>query len=238
MLSAVILDPELTTTTPDEWWLSTGIRAVDHCVETLCSLQSNGKADETASRGLPLLIRGLLRSKANPKDLNARLECQFGVVESIKAMILFGVEMGASHGIGHQLGPLGVGHGVTSCILLPAVCRYNARVNSARQDAVVRILWDVSEAADVFLRTKLSQSENPADLATLLRLVFGALGVPGSLEDLDLDLNQGALLDRLAAGSLLDRCAPTNPIPLTEKRQVVEILELAGLDCATKSNVL
>ncbi|KAG7111239.1 Dehydrogenase FUM7 like protein [Verticillium longisporum] len=37
----VIQDPELCTTTPERIWLSTGIRAVDHCVETLCSLLSN-----------------------------------------------------------------------------------------------------------------------------------------------------------------------------------------------------
>jgi len=36
--SLVILDAELTTTTPDKFWLSTGIRAVDHCVETICAV--------------------------------------------------------------------------------------------------------------------------------------------------------------------------------------------------------
>ncbi|OCT52214.1 putative Fe-containing alcohol dehydrogenase [Cladophialophora carrionii] len=42
-----------------------------------------------------------------------------------------GVPLGASHAIGHQLGPLGgVGHGETSCILLPAVCKWNARVGA------------------------------------------------------------------------------------------------------------
>lgn len=33
-------------------------------------------------------------------------------------VVVLGVPMGASHGIGHQPGPLGVGHGETSCILL------------------------------------------------------------------------------------------------------------------------
>lgn len=34
----------------------------------------------------------------------------FGVIHSLRGLH-FGVQLGASHGIGHQLGPLGVGHG-------------------------------------------------------------------------------------------------------------------------------
>ena len=37
MPRAVILDPAMTVHTPEWLWLSTGIRAVDHCVEGLCS---------------------------------------------------------------------------------------------------------------------------------------------------------------------------------------------------------
>jgi alcohol dehydrogenase class IV len=39
--------------------------------------------------------------------------------------VKLGVPMGASHGIGHQLGPLGVGHGETSCVMLPYVLMWN-----------------------------------------------------------------------------------------------------------------
>ena len=34
--SAVILDPAITVHTPEWLFLSTGIRAVDHCVEGIC----------------------------------------------------------------------------------------------------------------------------------------------------------------------------------------------------------
>ncbi len=37
MPRAAILDPAVTVHTPEWLWLSTGIRAVDHCVEGLCS---------------------------------------------------------------------------------------------------------------------------------------------------------------------------------------------------------
>lgn len=42
---AVILDPALTVHTPEWLFLSTGIRAVDHCVEGLCSNEANPYAD-------------------------------------------------------------------------------------------------------------------------------------------------------------------------------------------------
>src|SRR5690606_11955526 len=38
---AVVLDPAATVHTPDWLWLSTGVRAVDHAVEGLCSARPN-----------------------------------------------------------------------------------------------------------------------------------------------------------------------------------------------------
>ena len=100
--SVVILDPELTTTTPAKYWLSTGVRAIDHCVETLCSLQSNINGDEAAERGLRQLVSALLRTKGDSQDLDARFESQMGVIQAMHA-VGSGVPLGGSHAIGHQL---------------------------------------------------------------------------------------------------------------------------------------
>jgi maleylacetate reductase len=43
--STVILDPDVTVHTPEWLWLSTGIRAVDHAVEDLCSINSQPMSD-------------------------------------------------------------------------------------------------------------------------------------------------------------------------------------------------
>ena len=92
----VILDPELTTTTPDRWWLSSGIRAVDHCVEAMCALDCPPECIADSSKGLKLLVPGLLRCKKDNQDLEARFSCQLGVIEAMKAGSLYGVPMGAS----------------------------------------------------------------------------------------------------------------------------------------------
>jgi maleylacetate reductase len=48
MPAAVVLDPTVTVHTPEWLWLSTGIRAVDHCVEGICSGEANPYADAQA----------------------------------------------------------------------------------------------------------------------------------------------------------------------------------------------
>ncbi|KXJ87823.1 hypothetical protein Micbo1qcDRAFT_215715 [Microdochium bolleyi] len=216
----VIMDPELCLTTPRWVWLSTGIRAVDHCVETLCSLQSNDKGDERAAAGLTALVPGLLDCGKDETSLGARFRCMQGVVDAMCA-VSTGVPLGASHAIGHQLGPLGVGHGETSCILLPPVCKYNLeqRANDDRQ-AFVR---------DLLLRQEQVQALLPGggkaisvDLGDVLYAIIGALGMPQSLEAVGVGRDK---FESLAQNSLDDIWIRTNAVPITEASQVMAILD-------------
>ncbi len=136
MPRAVILDPAVTLHTPEWLWLSTGIRAVDHCVEGLCSREAHPYADAQALKGLSMLTQALPRVKADPKDLDARMNCQIGTWLSM-GPLSSGVPMGASHGIGYVLGAVfDVPHGYTSCVMLPSVMRWNKRDNADRQALV------------------------------------------------------------------------------------------------------
>lgn len=217
----VILDPQLTTSTPDKWWLSTGVRAVDHCVEAMCSLQSTEESDRDATEGLEKLIPGLLRCQKNSEDLEARLQCQLAVISAVKSAK--NAPMGASHGIGHQLGPLGVGHGETSCILLPAVCRYNKSANNENQRKVCRIIWNDDETRSA-IQAKNPNLNDQSDLADLLDAYFKVLGMPRSLSAVGVKEDK---FPELARTSLTDRHLPTNPIPLTSAEQVMEVLRIA-----------
>ncbi|CAL5867381.1 uncharacterized protein PFLUO_LOCUS1599 [Penicillium psychrofluorescens] len=220
----VILDPELAESTPDSIWLSTGVRAVDHCVETLCAIVgTTPTSDELAQNALSRLVPGLLRCKKNRKDRDAHLQCQLGSVDAMAACTSGSVELGASHGIGHQLGPLGVGHGETSCILLPAVCKYNAAHNANRErQARVREFLIQDPVVSEVLRQR-SVDVPAADLGDILDAIIRELGMPRSLADVGVGRDQ---LDGLAANSLHDRWCQCNPVPLKEKAQVLEILEM------------
>ncbi|KAM0811283.1 putative Fe-containing alcohol dehydrogenase [Seiridium cardinale] len=217
----VILDPELSTSTPEHIWLSTGVKSVDHCVETLCSLESDQQADEDARKGLQKLVPGLLGSKTDGRDLGKRLQCQLGVIDAMSACSR-GVPLGASHGIGHQLGPVGVGHGETSCLLLPAVCKYNFEngANRERQNAVTEILWQLPEAAAIFEERNLKREK--VDLGDLLDVVIQELGMPRSLSEFKIGEDQ---MDNIAEHSLQDRWVQSNPAPL-DKKGVLDILKM------------
>jgi maleylacetate reductase len=205
---AVVLDPEVTVHTPEWLWLSTGIRAVDHCVEGLCSGEANPFADAQALHGLELLSRGLPRVKADPKDPEARLDCQMGTWLSMGPLAA-GVPMGASHGIGYVLGAaFDIPHGHTSCIMLPAVMRWNRPANAERQALVATALGHPGE-----------------DAAELLDAFITGLGMPRSLAAVGIGPEH---FDRIAEGAMHTPWVPRNPRPIAGLAQVREILELAA----------
>jgi alcohol dehydrogenase class IV len=88
----VILDPALSVSTPERIWISTGMRAVDHCVEGLCSLSPavGGVSDHAFKEGLKLLVPNLLRTKKDWGNQEARLNEMVGVIESMKGSKYFG----------------------------------------------------------------------------------------------------------------------------------------------------
>ncbi|KIX91933.1 uncharacterized protein Z520_12369 [Fonsecaea multimorphosa CBS 102226] len=224
-VNLIILDPELCMTTPPYHWLSTGVRSLDHCVEAICSLQGTETSDRKAGEGLRLLVPSLLRCKQDPRDREARHKCQMAVMlamDNIRA----GIPMGGSHAIGHQLGPLGVEHGVTSCILCPAVMKYNikhADENSEiinRQAKVRSILWSEPVVAELLASQGLHQ--DPADLGDILDVIIRALDLPRTLSELGIERE---VFPRLSQAALADFWSPTNPVPLLKAEQVQEILE-------------
>ncbi|KAJ5708634.1 hypothetical protein N7488_008435 [Penicillium malachiteum] len=174
----VILDPKLVQSTPNFIWLSTGIRAVDHCMETLCAIVGvTLQSDELAEHALSLLIPGLLQCKKDRTNTDAHLQCQLGSVDAMAACTSGSVQLGASHGIGHQLGPLGVGHGETSCILLPAVFKFNAAHNANRDRQLrVREFLIRDKVVSEVLQSHSVDAEN-SDLGDILDVIIRELAI-------------------------------------------------------------
>ncbi|WIM13102.1 iron-containing alcohol dehydrogenase [Enhydrobacter sp.] len=205
---AVVLDPMVTRHTPMWLFLSTGIRAVDHCVEGICSNESSPYGDAAALHGLELLARGLPRVKRDPGDMDARLDCQIGAWLSMTPLVS-GVPMGASHGIGYVLGAVfDIPHGHTSCIMLPSVMRWNRSANADKQALVATAMGhpgeDAGDVLDAFIR---------------------GLGMPRSLGEVKVGSDQ---FDRIARQAMGTPWVPRNPRRIAEPAQVREILELAS----------
>jgi maleylacetate reductase len=205
---ATILDPAITVHTPEWLFLSTGIRAVDHCVEAICSRETHPYADAQSVKGLAMLADALPRVKADPTDLDARMDAQLGTWLSMGALAA-GVPMGASHGIGYVLGAaFDVPHGYTSCVMLPAVMRWNAPENAERQMIVAAAMgFPGKPAADVldgFIRS---------------------LGMPRSLGDVRVSPQH---FDVIAEQAMRTPWVRRNPRRIDGPAQLREILLLAA----------
>lgn len=204
--AAVLLAPELTLSTPMEIWLSTGIRALDHAIETLCSSAPNPYTDSLSLEAIRRLSAALRACRADPADLAARLEAQFGVWLACAG--LNRVPWGASHGLGHQLGAVtGIPHGYCSCILLPRVLAFNAPVNAERQ---------------ALAAAALGRPGVPADSA-VLELVE-TLGLPTTLRAAGVER---AALGIIAETSLQNPFVQQNPRPVRGSEDLLSILEAA-----------
>lgn len=229
----VIYDPALTVPLPQGLWLSTGVRTIDHCVEGLLSsnqVRGDEAIRDALAEALARILPSLLRTKTDEGDLGARLQCQLSTVITARAIT---IGIGPSHGIGHQLGPLGVGHGETSCILLPAVLKFTHQhgdaVTRQRLERVRQVFAAAAAADDPFLRQALKSpaADADTDAGDLLDAYVRALGLPRSLRQMGIKREEH--FDALAENSLGDPCTLNGPVKIG-KPEVLEILDMAWED--------
>jgi len=203
----VILDPEMTKQTPHRLFFSTGLRAVDHAVETWCSINRTPLSDAYSLHAARLLITSLRRVLDVPADMEARLDCMKGAWLSILGAAA-GVKAGASHGMGHALGgSAGMPHGETSCVMLPHILRYNASVNGNRQAVIASAVG----SPDMML----------ADIVSNL---VAALGLPLRLRDAGVTESQ---IGDVATAAVHDPLLASNPRPISSLDVVLELLKQA-----------
>ena len=199
---AVILDPEVTVHTPEWLWLSTGVRGVDHAVETLCSIDVHPYCDGLALHALRLFAEALPR----PDDLAARLTCQ--EASWLAASSIARINYGASHGIGHALGAFAdVPHGHTSCVMLPHVMRYNEPATAAKQRLIAEAMGRPGVAA-----------------ADVIAELIAALKQPTTLRAVGVKREQ---LSKIAEAAMNNIWVRNNPQPIRSPDDVMQILEAA-----------
>jgi maleylacetate reductase len=202
---AVLLDPAATLETPAALFLSSGIRALDHAAERWCALEPAPFSDAVSRQAMLMLAEGLPRVAQAAGDLRARALCQQAAWLSVQGGWA-GVPVGASHGLGYILGAArGVPHGITSCLMLHAVMRWNAPVNAARQADIAAIFGG-------------------AEAGPAIEDFVAGLGLPTRLHQ------QGiteAEIAGLAARWTGDAPIATNPRPVRGAADLEEILRLA-----------
>ena len=197
----------MTVQTPPRLWFSTGIRALDHALETWCSTNPTPLSDAHSSYAARLLIISLQQVFDSPTDMTGRLDCMKGAWLSILGPAS-GVKAGASHGIGHALGgTAGMPHGETSCVMLPHVLRHNAPINAKRQAVIA---------------TAVGSPTTP--LADIVATLISRFGLPTRLRDAGVP--QSAIA-AIAEAALHDPLLASNPRPIKSLTEVVQLLQQA-----------
>jgi maleylacetate reductase len=172
----ILYDVALVKTMPAGLAISSALNALAHAVEGLYAQDRNPMTSLMAQEGTRALIAALPRLKADPGDLNAWAEAQYGAW--LCGTVLGQVGMSIHHKLCHALGGgFDLPHADTHAILLPHAVSYV-------EAAVPELLRPIAEMTD-------------APTAALgLQALARSLGAPSALRDLGL---READLDRATA---------------------------------------
>ena len=211
----IMLDAVMTKGTPDWLWLSTGVKALDHCIERLYTTGNQPAIDAPILAAAEMIFTHLPKSRESDNDPEARLQCLVAAWMSMMGAPNFAT--GLSHAIGHIIGVhYSVGHGYTSCVTQPYVMEFNRPVSAAKQALLAR-------SAGLDTRGLSDEAAAEAAARAVDDFVLG-LGMPHRLRELEIPEED---LPKIAELVLTDGGCRNNPVPITSSEQVMEVLRAA-----------
>ncbi|KAK9462846.1 uncharacterized protein V1516DRAFT_671289 [Lipomyces oligophaga] len=138
----IIYDSELLKYTPKWLLLSTGMRAVDHAIETIY----HKTVGELPFKPLALAAAGELftclpKLAANPDNTEYGQRAMNAVFMSLFPRERIDGPLGLSHSIGLAIGSsYTIPHGITSCITLPHTVRYKIKSDTYAEKQIKRLV--------------------------------------------------------------------------------------------------
>lgn len=195
----VILDPELTVGLPAAITAATGMDALSHNLEALCSPFYHPMAEGIAVEGIRLVQEFLPRAVADGADIEARTQM---LVCSSMGATAFQKGLGGMHALAHPLGALyDAHHGMLNAILMPYVLQANRAKVETRIDRLTRYMDLEQTGFEGFLDWVLALRKQ--------------LGIPHTLADIAIDATQAERVGKMAVE---DPSAGGNPILFNAKQ--------------------
>jgi len=188
----VIADPELTIGLPRVLTVGTGLDALSHSLEAICSPGHHPMSHGIGMEGCRLVFAHLPSAVANPTDLEARSQM---LTAAAMGAVAFQKGLGAMHALAHPIGAhFDTHHGMTNAVVMPYVLIAN---RSAIESTIERL----------GAYTGLGHTFDDV-LAHIVQL-RADLDVPNTLVELGVDPNA---VDTIATAAVHDPSAGTNPI--------------------------
>jgi alcohol dehydrogenase class IV len=208
---AVVLDPDVALTTPRDLFLASGLNAIAHCVEGVCSVQSTPFSDAFLLQALGLLSESLVQVRQSDADVNARGRAQVG--GALAAMGSHNLPVGLEHALAHAVGAHSrAPHALVHAVLIAPVMRFNHESVVAAQAAIADALG-VKGSGDLTSRARQGIDK--------IEQLLVDLGIPTGLHALGVREDS---LEEIADAAQDDPCFPTNPRRVQRREEVVDVL--------------
>ncbi|BCI68275.1 iron-containing alcohol dehydrogenase [Acetobacter aceti] len=160
----VLLDPDLTVGLLPGLTAMTGMDALVHHIEALCSPLFHPMSEGIALEGICLVAQHLPKAFADGSDLSARSGM---LTASAMAAVAFQKGLGGVHALAHPIGArFGTHHGLLNAILLPYVMRANRNAIEPQMNRLAHMLdldgtgFDAVESWILSLRNTLNVPHN------------------------------------------------------------------------------
>lgn len=207
----VILDPELTVGLPPSITAATGMDALSHNLEALCSPFYHPMATGIAVEGIRLVHEYLPRAVSDGTDIEARTQM---LVCSSMGATAFQKGLGAMHALAHPLGAIyNAHHGMLNAILMPYVLQANRSAIEPRIERLTHYMGIERTGFDGFLSWVVDLRKQ--------------LGIPHTLASIDIGETKATTVAQMAVE---DPSSGGNPISFSaEEYQQIFLNAVQGV---------
>ncbi len=175
--NVAILDPHMTITLPRMLTAATGMDALSHAIDGMCSIMRNPICSGHGLNAIRMIAKYLPVAVEDGHDMNARMQMQIaaataGWAFSIPSTIL-------THSLAHCIGAkYKIHHGTLCGLFLPHVMRFN-------RDYCLDELALIADAMGINTNT-LSKADAADAAADAVADLAESVGIPARLRDLDI----------------------------------------------------
>lgn len=204
----LIYDPDIILHTPRDLLISTGVRGLDHAINTLCGMDPEPLSGLLAAKAAQLFVENLKDVSGPTSTREARSNCQRASFYTGLGQL--SVAHGFSHAMVHVIAPLvGAPHSWTACVCMLAQARWQEGHASEQHRMVLELL-----------------GRPDARLHEVLHDFLVELGMPTTLAELGFTDDH---LDRAIEYGLANEHVVTNNLrPITTAAELRAVLALAA----------